>query len=256
MAGDDAPTVLRSTRSMTDNDPESDSSIACPHPDCDYTSSEQGVKIHYGRTHEGTIGGVEFECAWCSTKDRTDQHHIDRAENNFCSPECRDYWRSENLVGEDAGGWQGGGKTEIECHYCGSTEKKWECHIGRSDRTFCNPTCYGKWESETGIRSGEQNGRWKGGGGRRRYYGPNWHQQRRRAKERDDYCCRRCGMSENKSIDELGRELDVHHLRPLRTFAPLETDDDWSTANALSNLLTLCRRCHREWEGIPLSPQQ
>jgi DEAD/DEAH box helicase domain-containing protein len=36
----------------------------------------------------------------------------------------------------------------------------------------------------------------------------------------------------------------VHHLEPYRTFRTASGDVDWSQANQLANLVTLCRPCH------------
>jgi transposase len=76
-------------------------------------------------------------------------------------------------------------------------------------------------------------------------YGENWYQQRRRARERDSHTCQVCGHTPD--ADE--RALDVHHIQPVRTFGSPED------ANTLDNLVTLCRPCHHEWEGIPLRPE-
>ncbi len=67
-------------------------------------------------------------------------------------------------------------------------------------------------------------------------YGPTWAGQRRAARARDGYRCQMCGLPEQ------GREHDVHHKIPFRTFASPEQ------ANQLSNLVTLCRSCHRRAE--------
>jgi len=67
-------------------------------------------------------------------------------------------------------------------------------------------------------------------------YGLNWAAQRRAARARDGYRCQMCGLPER------GREHDVHHKIPFRTFASYEP------ANQLSNLITLCRSCHRRAE--------
>jgi 5-methylcytosine-specific restriction endonuclease McrA/predicted transcriptional regulator len=77
------------------------------------------------------------------------------------------------------------------------------------------------------------------------YYGENWHRQSRRARERDDHTCQICEYEP----DDDERQLDVHHIKPVRTF------DEPEDANDLENLITLCRLCHRKWEGIPLRPQ-
>lgn len=68
-------------------------------------------------------------------------------------------------------------------------------------------------------------------------YGPGWPAQRDRARARDGYRCQICGTPETD------RAHDVHHKRPFRTF------DSYQTANQLSNLVTLCRTCHRRAEA-------
>ena len=76
-------------------------------------------------------------------------------------------------------------------------------------------------------------------------YGPNWEAQRSRARQRDHCQCRQCGRPERPD-----REHDVHHLRPFRTFdyRPGQ-NENYRTANALPNLITLCTDCHRRVES-------
>jgi DEAD/DEAH box helicase domain-containing protein len=77
-----------------------------------------------------------------------------------------------------------------------------------------------------------------------RSYGPNWGAQRQRARERDGYRCRLCGRPEQ------GREHDVHHMRPFRTFDYRPGQNaTYMLANALSNLITLCPECHPKMEA-------
>lgn len=75
-------------------------------------------------------------------------------------------------------------------------------------------------------------------------YGPEWSQARERCLERDDYRCQSCGCSE----DELQDSLHAHHIRPFLGY------DDRSEAHRLENLVALCKRCHYDWEGIPVRP--
>ncbi len=82
-------------------------------------------------------------------------------------------------------------------------------------------------------------------------YGPNWQAQRRRAQERYGQRCARCrrrGTPDNP--------LEVHHLRPFRTFGYVpQQNTHYRQANALDNLQLLCRRCHAlaepvQWQGL------
>jgi DEAD/DEAH box helicase domain-containing protein len=75
-------------------------------------------------------------------------------------------------------------------------------------------------------------------------YGPNWDEQRRRVRERDHYRCRNCGRAETP-----GREHDVHHVLPFRTFDYRPgLNENYLAANALANLITLCPECHHQLE--------
>jgi DEAD/DEAH box helicase domain-containing protein len=67
-------------------------------------------------------------------------------------------------------------------------------------------------------------------------YGLDWPVQRDRARARDGYRCQSCGLPEQ------GQAHHVHHKIPLRAFASHQQ------ANQLSNLVTLCPRCHRRAE--------
>jgi len=81
-------------------------------------------------------------------------------------------------------------------------------------------------------------------------HGPNWAVQRQRARERDHYTCQVCGATEAS----LGREHDVHHVRPFREFSYIAgVNDNYLQANELSNLVTLCRSCHSKVNGDRLS---
>ncbi len=75
-------------------------------------------------------------------------------------------------------------------------------------------------------------------------YGPNWPQQRAAARARDGYRCTVCGTPE-----AAGREHDVHHKQPFRTFGYIAGQNTaYRQANQLENLTTLCRACHQRVE--------
>jgi len=92
-------------------------------------------------------------------------------------------------------------------------------------------------------------------------YGPNWEQQRNAARARDGFRCRQCGAPENPHPGpppfaegrEQGRgqrQHDVHHLTPFRSFGYVPgLNENYKLANALGNLITLCRACHSRAEA-------
>jgi len=75
-------------------------------------------------------------------------------------------------------------------------------------------------------------------------YGSNWQMQRAAVRARDHYRCSVCGAAEPP-----GREHDVHHKIPFRTFGYVPgVNDFYLQANRLENLMLLCRTCHRRVE--------
>lgn len=149
--------------------------------------------------------------------------------------------------GEDHPSWNGG-LVAVECSRdsCSQTQLTPRSRVDRV--RFCSRECKDRYQEEAGIVSGRNNPSWKGGASFD--YGPNWEEQREAARERDGYECQGCGLAE----EDHWRELSVHHKIRLGAF--LEDGKlDWERANALSNLVTLCQSCHRDWEKMsPLCP--
>ena len=95
-----------------------------------------------------------------------------------------------------------------------------------------------------GRLSGEDHPRWNGG---ERPYGPGWNERKRQAvRSRDNHTCQdpRCSVTQGEHLNNHGEKLHVHHLRKAREI------EDAEQRNAKSNLITLCRECHRRWEKI------
>ena len=133
--------------------------------------------------------------------------------------------------------WKGGiDALEGICDNCGG-----DFEYKQSDpNRFCSLECYHDY------CVGENHHAWEGG---EVSYNGRWKQQRRKALKRDQARCVLCRMTDAEHHDQYDRSIDVHHIRPYRQF------DDPLRANELSNLLTVCRSCHRECERIaPLRP--
>ena len=117
---------------------------------------------------------------------------------------------------------------ELVCIQCEKPFKVIPSRIAKA--RFCSKDCRHAFDSE--HKSGAANHNWKGGpiGN----YGHNWARQRKRALKRD-HVCRICGISRNLN----GRDLSIHHVRPIRDFP------NPRKANFLANLITLCEPCHK-----------
>lgn len=64
-------------------------------------------------------------------------------------------------------------------------------------------------------------------------YGDNWEELSAACKKRDNYTCRKCGYNRRTSHEV--RQLHADHIIPLTKNGP----------NKLSNLQTLCTKCHQ-----------
>ena len=246
---------------------ESDStdSVICPYDGCEYESSQNGVKIHYGRTHEGSISGVDVECAHCGEVTNKPEYKLSRSKNLFCSNACHDKWRHENVSGEDAGGWRGGiGKKEFTCSNCGTTKSARRDRVDNFKHNFCGESCMAEYYASGYVPSGEdhkwygtdRSGKkaslygvtgkdhpaWKGGhdGNWRRTDDNRWRRLSEKVRKRDNNRCQRCrGYG----------ELHVHHIKPVS-----EGGAKYNT----ENLITLCMSCHNdvhraEYDGMYLN---
>jgi transposase-like protein/5-methylcytosine-specific restriction endonuclease McrA len=146
--------------------------------------------------------------------------------------------RSEgNRKGENSHCWKGEELTRI-CEVCGDEFRTKNSEVGR----FCGMDCKAEWQSV--AYRGETNPSYNGG--RDTDYGPNWDEQRSKALNRDNYTCQRCGMDEDKHREKYGRGLDVHHISHKKNF------DEYEKMNELSNLISLCVRCHKLLERLPI----
>ena len=69
-------------------------------------------------------------------------------------------------------------------------------------------------------------------------YGPDWEKIRNTVLVRDQNTCQICGKFSEKNL------LHVHHKMPMRSF------NSFLEANHLSNLVSLCPRCHKRAESV------
>jgi DEAD/DEAH box helicase domain-containing protein len=73
-------------------------------------------------------------------------------------------------------------------------------------------------------------------------YGPDWPKLRERVRTRDGYRCQVCGKPEG------GKQHDVHHKIPFRTFRDEHGHILREQANWMENMVTLCPECHHKAE--------
>jgi 5-methylcytosine-specific restriction endonuclease McrA len=188
---------------------------------------------------------ISVICIVCSKEIERPPHKIDRSDKHFCSRDCYAAWQSEHMQGTDNYNYN---RIQGLCDECGADITVTPYQLSHFEYHFCNAQCRGAWYAK--HITGENHPNWKGG--YKDYYGPNWEAQRDLARQRDKYRCRICGVTEKR----LGRELDVHHIIPFRTFGYIAGQNEhYKEANDLSNLIALCPRCHKYAEAGRLPVQ-
>jgi len=232
-------------------------------------SSEAGVKQHHARSHNESLTRSTGECDYCGDEIVVHDFQAERQEHHFCDRDCSSSWQEDRVTlsceicGSEfervkshadkakycsdkcrveatrriTGAERYNYKTkEYSCRECGGSIMRSPSMVYSEDRVFCNDKCFDEFR-RTGYDQ---------------YYGRNWNRQRRSALRRDQYRCQDCGIT----TADLPREPDVHHIQPIDYFKSKYPEPGWwNLANRTVNLVTLCPRCHRRWEGIPLKPQ-
>ncbi|MFB6353904.1 MAG: HNH endonuclease [Halobacteriales archaeon] len=191
--------------------------------------------------HPNWKGGKEAaECRICG---REFEYYPSEKPGIYCG-NCveNEAWReTPRVTGEDNPRWSGG-KIEACCEVCGTTVRRHRSAL-QNKTILCSRECQAAWLSESYTGDGHPN--WKGGGNEA--YGKGWRRAKLKTLERDDDTCVLCGSTK----DDLGRNPDVHHIVPVRSFieAPIADKTD---AHAPKNLVTLCVACHRRADfGTP-----
>jgi 5-methylcytosine-specific restriction endonuclease McrA len=157
---------------------------------------------------------VPVQCATCGATFEVERGRVGKAR--YCSYACM-------------GAGQREPKIRKICPVCGKSFEVWPSH----ERVrYCSHKCHGF------AARGEKHPLWKGG--RFPFYGSDWHEVRQRIRDRDGYRCQVCGVPES----QLTYRLHVHHIIPRGDF-----NGDLAAANDPTNLISLCRACHRRAES-------
>lgn len=165
------------------------------------------------------------ECRRCGSEF---QYYPSDKDGVFC-PEC--VAEADEFLGTHYAEVHGIEPVEFDCEQCGATRALPPSDVEDGRGRFCSHECKSAWMSENWR--GEAHHAWKGGH-EQWWYGDDWWQVRRAARERDGHECQRCGATR----EDLGREPDVHHIKPIR-----EHDDPFDAHN-LDNVICLCPSCH------------
>jgi hypothetical protein len=137
------------------------------------------------------------------------------------------YCKSHSQKEDRSHNWQGGLTSII--HYCIKCNKKISRNSWFYGSKLCN-SCSNKGKNNPafGKMSGEQNPNWAGGKSFEEYGIGFDNHLKEQVRCRDKYKCQVCGCSQLENY----RQLDVHHK------------DYNKKNNIISNLISLCHKCH------------
>lgn len=167
-------------------------------------------------------GNQSFVCENCE-KSFTLKRSRRQGQHIFCCHKCNVEFRNKQIAPS---------KVAVHCSNCGQEMMVWPSKAKINKDFYCNKEC------RANHIIGSNNPAYTSGDGRKVEYGFNWRRQRRKALERDNHTCQHCGK-----VPKTSRSLHVHHVIPAHTF-----NGDYEAANQLSNLLTLCMKCHKDAE--------
>jgi len=205
------------------------SASSCPANHCGYTGTEHGVKVHYARSHDGTLAKTSV-CEICGSEYKI-RDGKDVSESRYCSMTCKKVSESSH---DTVQGWARA-RTH-KCDWCGD----WFVSPPAAQSDFCSRKCADTRKSEMGIISGSNSPLWVEEDADRYWMSPSTVE---RVLNRDERCWM-CGLSNDAHKVMVGDRLHIHHVRPRRKCGSREE------ANQLSNLLLLCSTCHRRLDNF------
>jgi len=202
---------------------------SCPASGCDYNGTNHGVKVHYGRSHDGTLAKTSVcETCRCEYKIR-DGKSI--SESKYCSLPCK---KASEAGCNTLQGWARARTNR--CQWC----DEWFVAPPAADREFCSRECTDIRRSEEDILSGDNHPRWVSEEADRYWMSQSKVEQ---VVQRDKQC-QMCGLSNEAHKVMVSNRLHIHHVKPRRKCESREE------ANQLSNLLLLCSTCHNRLDNF------
>lgn len=184
--------------------------------------------------YQSKNGTIELVCEICK-KEYTTAKFFAEATNGrksrYCSKECQARAFSIKRMGEDNPLWVE--KVKKVCPVC-----KKEFWVIPSNKSIC---CSDKCGHKRRSKIYRRENHWLWTGGKKHDYGPEWKRIAANIRKRDNWTCQACGIY-SKGKNGPVRVLHVHHIKPLLEF------ESYEEANHPSNLISLCKSCHRPVE--------
>ena len=139
---------------------------------------------------------------------------VEKPRVKFCSDGCK------TKHGNDKKSAMRAALRPTRCKNCGG-------RLGKGKLRFCKKECRTEWHNRK-VNETRENVK----------TGHLWVSLSAAVRERDEHKCLSCGTTKTR----VGRQHDVHHIKPRRMF------DDPNSPNYPENLVTLCEKCHKRVE--------
>lgn len=175
---------------------------------------------------------LELICENCGEKFLRQPSNARQTKRNFCSQKCfsnskkginpfpdRKYEKKEMHL--------------VSCTYCNQPIYRWRYQLQKTQMSFCNQNCQGKWNSIHMVANKSHN--WKGGEYTKiakMLSNNKWRLVRKHIIKLDNEKCVFCNSTER---------LEIHHI--------IEKGKNLSLVYDVSNLVTLCKNCHCNIRG-------
>jgi len=182
-------------------------------------------KLFVGRNSPTYIEGkFKFNCFYCQKLFLRYKSDTKNKKHLFCSKKCFGKWASKTKSGRNSFNY-------IDGRY----SRKYYCKCGKLIRynavLYGSKLCKGCRLKEL-YKNPKNHPRWQGGISKKGYSYKFNESLRNFVRNRDNYTCQNCGMTEEEHLIVRNRVLSIHHI-------------DYNKQNCKkSNLITLCLTCN------------
>lgn len=135
----------------------------------------------------------------------------------------------EKFKGEKGANWQGG-RIRVKCHVCHKEIDRNRKAALNNKFFICSNECRSKYAQK--LYSGKNNPNWLGGMAFDDYPWYFNEKLKHKIRQRDNFICQCCGMTEEEHVEKYGKCLTIHHI-------------DYNKKNCeKKNLITVCIGCN------------
>ena len=177
-------------------------------------------------------------------------------KKQFCSQDCYNKWRKENLSGENSPDYK---KQKVNCSYCDNELLRTPYELKNKKDHFCNKECFRLWKTKN--QKGENNPNYKGGNIKKEceWCGKEYDVKISRD-EKTRFCSQQCQIEYlnkdnyqvktncaicEKEIYKKPSQIKEHN------FCSLKCLGKWNSIHKDKKISKICVMCGKEYKVIP-----